>query len=52
MVVLPTEAADVEKLRDLGKMFSLGGSDIYGSPKLKCLNSEAHTRKVGLRKVD
>lgn len=25
MAVLPTEAADVEKLRDLGKMSSLGG---------------------------
>lgn len=38
--------------RDLWRMFSLGESDSYGSPKLKCLNFEAYAGKAGLRKVD
>ena len=50
MVVLPNEAADREDARDLGRMFSLGESDSYGSPKLKCLNFKAYAGKAGSKK--
>lgn len=36
--------------RDLRRMFSLGESDSYGSPKLKCLNFEAYAGKAGSKK--